>query len=85
MGYGIASSAIRGGHTVWGSDINPEQNARLIRDGAEAGPLEAGALEAVIVVVLNAAQTGDVLFGCKRYRAAIAIGRGRHVLRHGSA
>ncbi|NNE89040.1 MAG: NAD(P)-dependent oxidoreductase [Silicimonas sp.] len=65
MGYGIAASALRGGHAVWGVDINPDQMARFVGEGGEAGPLEESAaqLDAVIVVVLNAAQTEAVLFG----------------------
>lgn len=65
MGYGIAASALRAGHRVWGADINADQVARLQDAGAERGPLldAAATLDAVVVVVLNAAQTETVLFG----------------------
>lgn len=65
MGYGMAASALRGGHKVWGVDINPDQCAKFIADGGEDSPLSAaaGSLDAVAVVVLNAAQTESVLFG----------------------
>ncbi|SDC22729.1 3-hydroxyisobutyrate dehydrogenase [Ruegeria marina] len=65
MGHGMAASALRGGHRVWGHDINEEQAARFRSLGGEAGSLSdhAGELDAVAVVVLNAAQTETVLFG----------------------
>jgi 3-hydroxyisobutyrate dehydrogenase len=65
MGYGIATSLVRGGHEVYGGDVNADAVARLQSEGgkalalAEAVPL----LDAVVVVVLNAAQTEEVLFG----------------------
>ena len=65
MGYGIAASALNGGHKVWGVDINPEQVAKFRAEGGQSGELAeiAGELDAVGVVVLNAAQTENVLFG----------------------
>lgn len=65
MGYGIATSAVRGGHAVWGVDINPDQMARFVGDGGQKGDLDevASTLDTVIVAVLNAGQTEDVLFG----------------------
>lgn len=65
MGYGIASSALKGGHTVYGYDINPDQVARFEAEGGAAGEVEAVAetFQALMVVVLNAAQTHSVLFG----------------------
>lgn len=63
MGYGIAQSALRGGHTVWGIDINADQMARLKSDGGQNGSVPASELDSVIVCVLNAAQTEAVLFG----------------------
>lgn len=65
MGYGMAASALRGGHRVWGADVNPAQVDRFRAEGGEAGPLAEAApsLDAVVVVVLNAAQTEAVLFG----------------------
>lgn len=65
MGYGIAASALRGGHQVWGYDANPAQAERFRGDGGASGALSdiAGGLDAVVIVVLNAAQTEYVLFG----------------------
>ncbi|WP_299031591.1 L-threonate dehydrogenase [uncultured Sulfitobacter sp.] len=65
MGYGIAQSALRGGHRVWGVDINAEQMQRFVDEGGQSDALAdvAAELDAVIVAVLNAPQTEDVLFG----------------------
>ncbi|SLN51401.1 L-threonate dehydrogenase [Pseudooctadecabacter jejudonensis] len=65
MGYGIASSALRAGHKVWGADVNEDQVHAFRKEGGQSGDLiqVADTLDAVAVVVLNAAQTEDVLFG----------------------
>ena len=65
MGYGIASSLLRAGHTTRGLDARPEPGARFRAEGGAPGDLAemAGSLDAVVVVVLNAAQTEAVLFG----------------------
>ena len=65
MGYGIAASALRSGHFVWGVDIDPDQIAKFQAQGGQSSALAdvAGTLDAVAVVVLNAAQTESVLFG----------------------
>jgi 3-hydroxyisobutyrate dehydrogenase len=65
MGYGMAISALRSGCRVWGIDVNPDAMARFVREGGETGEIgeQASQLDAVIVVVLNAAQTESVLFG----------------------
>lgn len=65
MGYGMASSLLRAGHEVYGVDVNADAMARFRSDGGAAGALAdvAGELDAVVVVVLNAAQTETVLFG----------------------
>ncbi len=65
MGYGMAASVLRAGHRTFGFDLNAEAVARLVSEGAENGALAevAGDLDAVMVVVLNAAQTEAVLFG----------------------
>ena len=65
MGYGIAMSALRGGHEVWGVDINPDQMKRFVGDGGQSSDLAtvADQLDTVIIAVLNALQTEDVLFG----------------------
>lgn len=65
MGYGIASSALRGGHQTHGFDVNPDQVAKFLSEGGAAGSLAdvAGTLDVAAIVVLNAAQTETVLFG----------------------
>jgi putative dehydrogenase len=65
MGYGMAASILAAGHRTHGFDINPDQVARFQAQGGAAGDLDsiAGAIDALVVVVLNAAQTETVLFG----------------------
>lgn len=65
MGYGIAQSVLRAGHTTYGFDVVPEQQARFVSEGGKEGTLAdiTNTLDAVVVVVLNAAQTEHVLFG----------------------
>lgn len=65
MGYGIACSVLRDGHTTFGFDVEPAQMARFCEEGGTEGRIEdiADTLDAVVVVVLNAAQTEAVLFG----------------------
>lgn len=65
MGYGIASSILRAGHTTFGFDVVQAQMDRFHAEGGAAGELTdvANTLDAVAVVVLNAAQTETVLFG----------------------
>ena len=65
MGYGVASSVLRAGHTTYGFDVVPAQMERFQADGGAAGTVAdiASSLDAVVTVVLNAAQTEAVLFG----------------------
>ena len=65
MGYGIASSCLRAGHTVWGVDISPEQTTKFCDQGGESSSFSEAVsrLDAVAIVVLNAVQTETVLFG----------------------
>ena len=65
MGYGMAASLLRAGHEVVGSDVNDAQVQRLRSEGGSAENLAAAApgLDAVVIVVLNAQQTEQVLFG----------------------
>lgn len=76
MGAGIAISAIRGGHHVWGVDINPNQVQNLQNEGAQASDLTEviSEIDAVLVVVLNAKQTEEVLFGDKGIVASLKAG-----------
>jgi 3-hydroxyisobutyrate dehydrogenase-like beta-hydroxyacid dehydrogenase len=65
MGFGMAVSALRAGHNVWGADCNTDQTVKFVAEGGQGGAMSdaAGTLQAVAVVVLNAAQTESVLFG----------------------
>ena len=65
MGYGMAASVLAAGHQTHGFDINPAQVARFQAQGGADGDLDsiAGSIDALVVVVLNAAQTETVLFG----------------------
>lgn len=65
MGYGMASSLLKAGHKVHGFDVMPQQTKRFQDEGGASGALEdiAESLDAVVVVVLNAAQTETVLMG----------------------
>lgn len=65
MGYGIASSVLKAGHETFGFDPATEQLSKFVSEGGSTAPIAAIAseLECVVVVVLNAAQTEDVLFG----------------------
>lgn len=66
MGLGAALSALRRGVPVWGCDTRPEARAALQQAGGQAvsTPAElAPHCQVVVVLVVNAAQTEDVLFG----------------------
>lgn len=66
MGRGIATSLRRAGYAVHVCDLRPGVAAEFVRDGgvAWASPAEVAAEAPVIVsVVVNAAQTEEVLFG----------------------
>lgn len=65
MGYGVASSILKAGHTTYGFDVVPAQIEKFQNEGGATGEAidVAGTLDAVVVVVLNAAQTETVLFG----------------------
>lgn len=65
MGYGIASSILAKGHVTHGFDVVDTQVAQFQADGGAVGPVSevAANIDIAVVVVLNAAQTEDVLFG----------------------
>ena len=67
MGYGMAQSCLRAGLQTYGFDVVPAQMDKFLSEGGAAGALEniAGTLDAAVVVVLNAAQTEEVLFGAQ--------------------
>ena len=87
MGFGMARSLVRAGHRTHGFDVVPEQEARFRSEGGAAGSLAAVApsLDALVVVVLNAAQTE---FGALRPGGRCPVSpprRGRDLLRDGGA
>jgi 3-hydroxyisobutyrate dehydrogenase len=66
MGLGMAASLARAGFAVAGCDVAPEAVARLVAAGGRgaANPAEAAeGAEIIVSVVVNAAQTEQVLFG----------------------
>ena len=76
MGFGIATTLLRAGHEVFGADVNPQAVKRLQADGGAERDAKSAAsdLAAVVVVVLNAAQTDDVLFGEEGLVARLSAG-----------
>ncbi len=76
MGGGMARALLRAGLMTHGFDVNAEAVARFRTEGGADGTLEevAGSLDAVVVVVVNAAQTKDVLFGPNGIADKLAAG-----------
>ncbi len=73
MGYGMALSCLRAGQRVWGADINPDLVSKFVSIGGQPGALPSQ-VDAVVVVVLNAAQTEAVLFGADGVVATLVPG-----------
>lgn len=65
MGYGIAQSILKAGHITFGSDMERAKVEQFIAEGGESSPISENIsqLDVVVVVVLNATQTEQVLFG----------------------
>lgn len=65
MGYGIAKSLLNAGFAVCGFDVNLEAESRFRAEGGLACERENAVAQASIIisVVVNAAQTEDILFG----------------------
>ena len=76
MGMGMAEALLRAGQETHGFDINADAVARFQGAGGAAGALAdvASTLDAVVIVVLNAAQTEAVLFGDAGIAAQLAPG-----------
>jgi len=77
MGSGIAMNLIDKGHTITARDIRPEAEQRVAVHGARiaASPMAlAGAVDLVILVVVNAAQIESVLFGADGVFSAAGAG-----------
>ena len=66
MGLGAALSALNRGVATWGFDMRPEPGQRLAQAGGRLADSVAeigAACDVVVVLVVNAAQTEQVLFG----------------------
>ncbi len=77
MGGGMARSLRRAGHEVHVFDVRPEAAAAFAAEGGRACATAAelaGACPVVVSVVVNAAQTEDLLFGAAGVAAAMAPG-----------
>jgi L-threonate 2-dehydrogenase len=77
MGLGMAKSLLRGGFDVVGYDISDVAVARFQSGGGSVArsPSDAASgAQAVVCVVINAAQTEDVLFGSGRVGSAMSPG-----------
>ncbi|EIY5081716.1 NAD(P)-binding domain-containing protein, partial [Klebsiella quasipneumoniae] len=67
MGMGAARACLQAGLNTWGVDINPDNCRALLEAGAQgagssAAPF-AAELDAVVLLVVNAAQVRGILFG----------------------
>lgn len=65
MGFGMATSLLNAGHVTYGFDVVVEQQNRFVELGGAQGTLNevAASVQALVIVVLNAEQTQNVLFG----------------------
>ena len=76
MGYGMGLSLLRGGIETLGIDVAEEREAAFRNEGGSGTP-RAEALataDAVVIVVVNAAQSDSVLFGENGIAAALKPG-----------
>lgn len=77
MGMGIAQSLLRGGFEVHACDARPEAVKQLAEAGAHAADSPAAmakVVDALMIVVVNAQQTEQVLFGENGAAAQLAPG-----------
>ena len=76
MGMGMALSALAAGLPPFGADVSQERRAQFIEQGGQKLPAQDQnlAVSAVAVVVLNAAQTEDVLFGAEGLVPRLNVG-----------
>ena len=63
MGYGMATSLVKAGINTWGFDVNQDQISSFEKNGGRSGDLIelAPTLDCLILVVVNAAQTDNIL------------------------
>jgi 3-hydroxyisobutyrate dehydrogenase len=77
MGLGMARSLLRAGLPVWGYDIRQEVRSAFVGEGGQpVASLAEGAASAgvLFIVVVNAAQTEEVLFGAQGIAARLQPG-----------
>jgi putative dehydrogenase len=77
MGYGAAVSALKRGVPTWGLDLNPAACERFAADGGHiaATPAElARNCDVLLLLVVNAAQTEELLFGSGALAATLRPG-----------
>jgi 3-hydroxyisobutyrate dehydrogenase len=77
MGFGAALSALRRGVPTWGMDLHAPARARFADAGGRVAESLAGLAaqcDVVMVLVVNAAQTEDVLFGAGGLAACMKRG-----------
>ncbi|WP_075180648.1 L-threonate dehydrogenase [Pantoea sp. 1.19] len=67
MGMGAAQSCVRAGLATWGVDLNPQARETLLAAGARGAAASAehfaDRLDAVLLLVVNARQVKQILFG----------------------
>src|SRR6266446_5633568 len=77
MGIGVARTLLKKGFEVHACDVRPEVSKAFAEEGgvAAASPAEVGRkAEVVIILVVNADQTSDVLFGRDGAAGTLASG-----------
>lgn len=77
MGMGMAQSMVRAGLETWGFDLNADTLNTFVKAGGKAASTAAEAAakaDVLFVVVVNAAQMNDVLFGRGQVAAALRPG-----------
>ncbi|HIW01040.1 MAG TPA: NAD(P)-dependent oxidoreductase [Candidatus Desulfovibrio intestinipullorum] len=84
MGMGAAKSCIKAGLNTYGADIS-EKALQTLKDAgavkvAKSAVEFAGELDAVLILVVNAAQANTVLFGQNRDGVAYALKKGTPVM-----
>jgi len=74
MGLGMATSCLRAGLEVHGTDTNPDRVAALVAGGGMALDADSPQADILVSVVLNADQTRNALFGEGGLAARLAPG-----------
>jgi putative dehydrogenase len=65
MGIGMARSLLRAGHFVWGYDLRQDVSEKFAKEAGQSAPFAeiSQTIDAAVIVVLNAAQAAEILFG----------------------